>query len=429
MRLAFLFIMIGLSGCGEYCPMGEVCDRSCPPGTSGLCGPSDLCLCANQHNDVSQVDALCRSARPGDLRITEVLIDGEPTEDGEFVEVINTSTEPISLGGLALLSTRGGKLVKRVLFLTGCIPGGAALAMFGAESRWIWSQKPEVEPTVDMGAFGFSNSAPFQFVLHSQDGEQLDLVMGDPEQIKAGVSLARQLSAPEEPLVLHTTIAAGRRSSPGTCPNGSSYQSGCLETEERSCRSPEIGHLIINEVLIDGKDTEKEEFVELVNATDHSVSLAGIQLLSNRGQGLATRIHFLDGCIPPRGAVAIYEGRERWVWRPAVNEDVEFESMRFGFPNAADFNFVLQDHSGRQIDRISGAAQLIRPGVSVNRRPDVFGRAVVQHTELDTSLSSPGVCANGRSFQSACLYTAGIADAVVLRLIAGLPWADLIEAD
>ena len=55
--------------------------------------------------------------------------------------------------------------------------------------------------------------------------------------------------------------------------------------------------LRINEILIDGAEDESEEFVELINQTSHPLSLAGLELWSNRGLELVPAYgSMLDVC-------------------------------------------------------------------------------------------------------------------------------------
>jgi hypothetical protein len=424
-----LLLIIGALGCAEYCPLGDPCERSCPVGTSGVCGPSDLCLCGANEPNIIELDPTCRPPRFGDLRITEVLIDGEPTEDSEFVEMVNTSDEDVALAGVAILSTRGNKLVKRVLFLSGCIRGRTAVAMYGAETEWIWSSPPVRTPALDLGAFGFSNSADFRFVIESPSGEKLDLVSGDSSQIRSGISLTRDFDDQREHLSLHNLLGAGRRDSPALCPNGARHEDQCRSVDLNRCRTISEGQIRINEVLIDGIESEEEEFIELVNATDHHLSLAGLQIMSNRGRGVAQRVQFFSGCMPPRGAVALFAQQERWRWHPKPTEDVEFGIQRFGFPNDADFEFRLQNYQGVVIDTFAGSSQLIRPGESINRWPDVYGDDLTFHAEHSELLSSAGVCLNGLSFQRGCLEESGPTKEQVKMLLEGLPWTTLMKPD
>ena len=55
----------------------------------------------------------CREPNVSDLVIEEVLIDGEPSEESEFVEVQNRSRELLRLDGVSLYVKRGANMKKK----------------------------------------------------------------------------------------------------------------------------------------------------------------------------------------------------------------------------------------------------------------------------------------------------------------------------
>ena len=57
----------------------------------------------------------------------------------------------------------------------------------------------------------------------------------------------------------------------------------------------------MNEVLIDGDPDATEEFVEIHNTTSERINFAGLEILSNRGNELAMRVKFKQGCIEKKG--------------------------------------------------------------------------------------------------------------------------------
>ena len=134
---AFLLIVFA---CTRPCPIGGRCDRSCPSGMRALCAPNEVCVCAAGGANLQggSPEPGCGPPSRGDLVLTEVLIDGEPTEREEFVELVNVSDEPVNIDGVALLSARGSKLGRRVLFTHGCFPARTTVAMYADPERWVW---------------------------------------------------------------------------------------------------------------------------------------------------------------------------------------------------------------------------------------------------------------------------------------------------
>ena len=127
-------LILTVIACDDSCPVGLECVRSCPLETVGMCSADGLCLCqetqavmpasmdANENTlPAIQGGALsCARAVEGDVVISEVMLDGEPTESEEFIEIVNVSDEPIRLSGLSIWGSRGQRVVRRVAFLEGC---------------------------------------------------------------------------------------------------------------------------------------------------------------------------------------------------------------------------------------------------------------------------------------------------------------------
>ena len=392
-----------VGGCMAACPIGSDCERSCPPGTSSMCAPDDVCICAGAQfsNSRDPRKAACRAPAIGDLVITEVLVDGDPTEKEEFVELVNTAPEPINMDGVVILTERSGRLRKHVLFAHGCLASKTAIAMYSDMDRRVWS--PQLDPTIVAvtSSFGFANSRDFRLVLESETGLILDEVFGPQGMIREGVSIGRSAPKRSVPVELHSHFAHGRRRSPGTCPLGGTYHEECAVADNMgSCYSPEPGELVINEVMIDGEPDATQEFVELVNVTRRAISLGGLELLSNRGAAMGSRVRFLSGCIPATGIVAMYADPTHCLWEPPTQYLPQMELSRFGFANSADFRFVLQTVRGMQIDEFKGVRELIEPGISLNRKPDIYGGEVVLHSTLSPATHSPSRRSNGDTYLS-----------------------------
>ena len=195
------------------------------------------------------------------------------------------------------------------------------------------------------------------------------------------------------------------------------------------CGLPEPGQLRINEVMIDGEPAEDTEFIEMLNVTDMPLSLRGIEVLSNRGHVLSSRVRFFEGCLPARAVVTMYSDPDRWLMPFRGRDAFEIEMERFGFPNSADFDFRIHDHLGRELDRFNGDRSLIRPGVSVTRFPDRFSNAPKRHDEVSRFDSSPGLCTNGFSFASSCMSDNETRKDVIDILLRSLPWGIMDSLD
>lgn len=170
------------------------------------------------------------------------------------------------------------------------------------------------------------------------------------------------------------------------------------------CVSPGPRAIVINELMLDGEQSEDAEFVELVNPGDQPVALAGVVLTSNRGASQVRRVAFIGGCLPAHGALAMFPDRASWIESAASPWPIEAELRSFGFANSGDFDFRLTAPDGAVIDQLAGAGDLITPGVSLNRDPDLLGTALAAHPTLDPAQldASPGACPNGGRYASAC---------------------------
>ncbi|MEE2788891.1 MAG: lamin tail domain-containing protein [Myxococcota bacterium] len=414
--LPLLILGLPTFGCDDPCPTGLSCVRSCPPGTHGVCSVDSLCLCASSSLEQSGADPWtghldetefdhdgCATAEPGDIIISEVLIDGEPDETSEFVEIVNRRDESIDLAGVSIWSNRGDRMLRRIGFMTGCIPPMGAMAVYEQQLQWRVVPPSPRALSAQIGRFGFSNTASFNFEIRAADGALLDQVSGLGEMIRPGISLSRLIdSAEHEPqLINHDVLQPGQSSSPGFCPNGGRYDMSCLDVDgdDYGCPEPKSGELVINEVLIDGRETEDEEFVELVNTSRSPIALGGLEIWSNRGSSMVRRISFFSGCMPGRGAVALWHDAARQLWTPHPETPIEFQTARFGFPNSAHFRFELRTSLGDVLDAFYGHKKLIRPGTSLNRLPEVTGQNIVMHR---AKTSSPSLCMNGQPHNQGC---------------------------
>ena len=389
MRIAMLLALIQ-SGCGQTCTLGEVCERICPSGVQAVCSPSQSCVCVADYVQTNAaINPMCSPPSRGDLVMTEVLPDGEPTEAAEFVEVVNRSGKPIDLDGVSLLKERNGRMIGMVLFGYGCLSPKATMALFADRRQWLVQPQPSEPLVASTKRFSLPNNRDFKILLEARDGEILDSIQGLGALIEPGVSLGRAKSELDIPLQKHTEIGLGRLKSPGLCPNGGTYRESCA-TAQALCATPQPGQLVINEVLIDGEPSEAEEFIELVNQSERTLNLAGISVVSSRGAELAERVTFFGGCLPKAARVALYADPARWVWSTSVPTALDFRLKRFGFSNTAHFRFIVRNALGDIIDQIQGSPTMIRSGESLVRVKKGLGYDLMPHSRLDKEMASPG---------------------------------------
>lgn len=456
MRRLIILGWLCLIGCGEVCATGEICERRCPPGGAAVCAAHGLCACLRVPDGgltgapeltepaeagvgfdagdprVTPGETACPVPGIGDLVINEVMLDGEPTEDAEFVELVNLRASPLALAGLRLTSNRGTEQVRRVDFTGGCLPPGAALAVFPRRADWVESSPAAPPIEADLRSFGFANGADFDFRL-MRDDMLLDRLSGAGDSIAPGVSLNRSpdLEGPPRP---HDVVdPAGAPSSPGLCPSGGRYEDDCRmptngvtpaldagldpgldATPERSdlqpdsgvvfdCPAPLPGELRINEVLIDGEipRTEADEFVEVTSLAPTPLRLRDVSLAIEADDGAPqVRLRFVDGCLPPWGVIVLRPDPADWQIEPAPPIPPVIGEARLALGNESPGPLLLLGDGGELLDRFDPAGLQIVEGVSLNRLPDLRGDDWTLHDRMSDSGRSPGRCADGTPFSA-----------------------------
>jgi len=156
---------------------------------------------------------------------------------------------------------------------------------------------------------------------------------------------------------------------------------------------------VINEVMIDAASDRDGEYIELLNLSSVPRSLAGLEVLSNRGEHLVRRALFQSGCLAPMGTIVIFSHEDDWIWKPAPMGTVRYQRQRLGFSNDSDFVFELRMNGDLLLDQFAGDKELIQEGISLNRIPDGKGVHIGPHTELHGVPSSPGLSAESKPFR------------------------------
>lgn len=181
------------------------------------------------------------------------------------------------------------------------------------------------------------------------------------------------------------------------------------------CVAPQPGELLLNELMLDAEPDESDEYFELVNTSDHPVSLTGLSLYSvppGTGGGLVggqpfavARASFQGGCLAPNSALAAFHARAQnpiVLSSPAVLP-VLWTASATGYPNADDYDFRLESATV-PLDQFAGLLSTYAPGVSANRQPDAVGPGVAPHDRVSAAglPASPARCANGGTFERFC---------------------------
>ena len=143
-RFLYLTLLCMLVGCRGECNEGESCERACPDHAWGVCTIDNMCRCQDFLDVIEEEKfkemSRCRHPEPGELVINEVLVDGEPTEAGEFLEIANKSDASIRIDALSVFVASGRQMSRRLSTEAGCIaPKGALL--FAADRN-----EPELRP-------------------------------------------------------------------------------------------------------------------------------------------------------------------------------------------------------------------------------------------------------------------------------------------
>lgn len=162
------------------------------------------------------------------------------------------------------------------------------------------------------------------------------------------------------------------------------------------------GALVINEVLADPPDdlagdanndgernTNDDEFIEVVNVTDNDINMSGFQLFDSSG----VRHEFEEGVLlSAHTAIVVFGGGI-----PALSGVLSYTASTGGLSlsNSGD-SMLLYDREDNVIDELSYGAEGGN-NESLTRSPDLTGD-FVGHSSVSEALFSPGTMVDGSEF-------------------------------
>ncbi|MFB6351498.1 MAG: lamin tail domain-containing protein [Bradymonadaceae bacterium] len=180
--------------------------------------------------DIDRCDG--RAPGPEDLIVNEILVDvpggyagdanGDGTRDAfadEFVEVVSRTDDRLDLSGVELLE--GGEIAATLG--STCLAPRSTVVVFGGGSVESVSASDDALFRTADGRLGLPNSGG-TFAIRRDDGTRLAEVQwnGPPSE-----SLTLQPQIMGTSLKPHSTVAPGRKISPGRCADGSQLTKGC----------------------------------------------------------------------------------------------------------------------------------------------------------------------------------------------------------
>jgi hypothetical protein len=386
-------LLLAVFGCRSDCTEGDNCARQCPEHAWGICTEDGMCRCQDfleiiqdqKHQEMST----CRHPERGELVINEVMIDGEPTEAGEFVELVNTTTDSIRLDATSIFVARGQQMSRRLALDLGCIAPKGALLLAADSPAPLLMPPWSYDASYKTRRFGFSNTSDFVAEIRLFDTDVIDRVDLPHDRFRSGVSLVRAPDVSGVEFVDHRLVSGGQASSPGACSDGTPIDRGCPVTAS-SCMPPKPKWLVINEVMVDA-DPEAREFVEIANNTDRPIDLSGLRLLTEGTSTSSIKLEVWGGCLFPGELVAFYSHNPEALARDRLLATLVFDAYRFRFPNRTDTRLFLKDRHHRTIDEFLVPATQIDENTSVNRYPDVSGAEIIRHDRFFDERASPGL--------------------------------------
>ena len=390
----------------------------------------------------SEIVAAC-STMPmaGDLVINEIMADpgsvNDANQDGtfdgsqdEFVEIVNVSASTLLLSGVTI-SEGGGKVFT---FPAGtCLDAGRSAVMFGT-----YAGGGDFGGALAFGyngTFGLNNGGDTVLVKDGA-GATIDSVTygGDADSDQ---SVTRAVDGDIASAFVKHTLAAGSggtRMSPGRCQSGKAFPD-CGEppvegtgdvVEDTSGDTvnptdtadvgptcgpgPLVGDLRINEIMANpdgvkwsGDATEdsttninsRHEYVEIVNASDHTVEADGVELI------VGTTVKYTVGtkgeptCLAAGEAILVFGGGTPTIAPAGVVVVPAGPTAGLSLTNGG--NTLALKSEAADIDTYQYPAAIA--GKSWVRDPDGSG-AFVDHSTVSGAIGngSPGTCTDGSAF-------------------------------
>lgn len=166
---------------------------------------------------------------------------------------------------------------------------------------------------------------------------------------------------------------------------------------------PPVTELRINEVLADppsgfdsncdgNANTTQDEFVEIVNNSDKTLDLQGVQLQEG-GETKAT----INACLPPFGALVVFSGGSAACTDLGTTVSM-VGSKSLGLVNGGG-TVSLVTSTGEQLDTVNYPSI---SDASFVRDPDFTGETFQAHKDVSTLPASPGKCTDGSALAPGC---------------------------
>ena len=383
------------------CPTGRICRL-------GLCALDPAVAGDLGVDALVDVNLDCPPAEPGDLVLNEILADpggldinGDGTADSkgdEFVEVVNVSGRRVGILNATIRvqtsSAHDFNLGAR------CLDPWEARVFFGSEA-----------------SLGLTNSGGTVSLLVNGQVSQSH-TYGDEANHDESITLSPQLD-PTAEWARHSEVGVGP-ASPGKCANGNDFpdctgsgnpdadldavgDGGGAEVISCDAPGPLLGDLLLNEVMADpgtldpnqdGLPNNDDEYLEIVNLSDHTLDLAGMEY--HDGTGL--KFTFPKTCVAPNQAVVLFGGYAGGGdFGAAV---VLGAGKSLSLNNSGDLA-LLRSADGTVLDSLTYGSEGGDDQSLVRETDMVPSSGFVKHSEAPLSGGapmSPGRCQNGHDF-------------------------------
>ena len=390
---AFFILFLLMCACRTECRLGDACERACPQNSWGQCDELELCRCYDivtlaEEAELHAMES-CDFPTPGSLVFNEILLDGEPTEASEFIEIVSLSPVPLRIDGLSIFISKSSGYERHIELESGCVMPNGVLLLRAEREQPMTEPSWRYEPRYSKRRFGFSNKNPFLAQLRDGNDALLDEVALDPTAVTPGVSLVRSPELAGDDFVDHRLAGQGALSSPGRCVDFQAIHSGCNQRASLCDEAPS-GRISIAEVM-NYPEVGEQEFIELVNVSEANVNLAGLKLSRAMMDTRRMLVEIWSGCLRPNERVAFYSGESEPLARDSLLNGISADVYSFRLPNQSDSVISLTDQLGQELDVFTSLANQVVHGVSLNRYPDPSFGSITVHDRYFYGSSSPGL--------------------------------------